>query len=391
MSENNYCHTDVVNRVIELEKLVSLTKHLDGAKRDQQGQIVNLAMNIDHMSDRLIDLESKGNERHSRQVDENRKISRRVDELSELFNGMKCSLIWAEKHIHDINGWQNNHEKEGQEYGNEFEKRDTDLISKIDHQQRMYEDHYRNHESLKTEFQLIVQAHDNMADHYERIAALEQHTYTNQDSTIMPRIDGHALQIHDLEKKIEALSKHVLTNWDELQRPINHQAVQMGILRERIKAIEDFNIKLNGTWSADIDKYQAMQTKTDDELISLGKLLDVLNMKLNLHGERIQTIEQIFEVKHYPNKTFTYSVGEMPLTSKDVESDMTSIDTKQGIPAEHIGIWRGIEEVRATRQWLISHDWNDLNARRALNKVEIELLLLVDKDALRHHDRLTKE
>ena len=67
-----------------------------------------------------------------------------------------------------------------------------------------------------------------------KIKAFEEHKIRQVDENrkISKRVDEYV-------ERIEALSKGALNDFDELQRPINHQAIQMDVLRNRIKALED--------------------------------------------------------------------------------------------------------------------------------------------------------
>lgn len=105
----------------------------------------------------LYETVKKLEEHHTRQIDENRKISRCVDEIDDNYITI---LGNAERRIENF-----------EYHKNEFNAFGAVIAEKIDQYQEFHKDHYANHEQLKKEMQLIVQAQDNQCD---EIAEMQQ-------------------------------------------------------------------------------------------------------------------------------------------------------------------------------------------------------------------------
>ncbi len=132
---------------------------------------------------------TKNNERHTRQVDENRKISRRVDELDQQRGGHEARIYHLENKLEDkIQTALKDHEI-GLLSHHDSWLRMIERLDKLEqavhqplhdnplhHMQSMHKDHYANYEHMKKELQLVVQAQDSL---YERMDEYEKMEWTS--------------------------------------------------------------------------------------------------------------------------------------------------------------------------------------------------------------------
>jgi len=114
----------------------------------------------------------------------------------------------------------------------------------------------------------VLSSHDCRINNiYERIEKLEQHTNTNQDSKIMPRLDGHGLQIHEIEKLIDSLKKS-LENYREYKTGIEDLETDTMYIKQRLDKLESSSGQSNDQFFHDelvqhehrIEKLEAKQS-----------------------------------------------------------------------------------------------------------------------------------
>lgn len=134
----------------------------------------------------LIDRIEKLETHRIHQLEENKLLSKRVDEIIECDFGEQLDGL-SEKLDNLIDRIDRMVQNSG-EYRNKNES--------------MHKDHYTNNEQVKKEFQFIVQAQDSMADHHDRLKILEDFVGQNYKKDIedyFKIVNGHSLRIRALE------------------------------------------------------------------------------------------------------------------------------------------------------------------------------------------------
>ena len=153
MSENNYCHTDMQVLKDQIDELQRLHNNLNEFATFKTGKdIAELQKSQREMLKMIQAIQN-----HQLQIGVSEHASDIVKRVIELQENHKKT---AER-ITALEICNATVDDDLAKSGQEFNKLDEHVRER----KRWHENHYRNHESLKTELQLIVQAQDGMVDH----------------------------------------------------------------------------------------------------------------------------------------------------------------------------------------------------------------------------------
>jgi len=141
---------------------------------------------------------AKLDQHRQKQIDENRAVSKRLDEISG-------SILNSDVRICELEDWKTDHESEGETYGEDFEKRDAKLESRL-------KDLEESYQGLSAELRFVLEK-VNDKTLQERLSQLEDWTRKDEER-IYGKLDACKGWLIELEQKLAEIKDQLNTQKD---------------------------------------------------------------------------------------------------------------------------------------------------------------------------------